>query len=61
MNRRDAALLAAIQQLSAHMDARFDTVSARLDGVHTRIDTIIDAIADLRTDLRTHRHDDGDQ
>jgi hypothetical protein len=59
MSRRDIEILAAIQQLGAHIDTRLDAVSARIDGVHARIDTLIDAIADLRRDLATHTHGDG--
>jgi hypothetical protein len=44
-------------------DFRADTkadvrhLSERVDGVNTRLDTVIDAVAQLRTDFANHTHD----
>jgi hypothetical protein len=32
-------------------------LSERVDGVNTRLDTVIDAVAQLRTDFANHTHD----
>ncbi|MGH9272133.1 MAG: hypothetical protein ACRDZ2_12765 [Ilumatobacteraceae bacterium] len=73
MSRRDEALLARIDALSARMDIRIDALSdkmdtrfdalahkmdTRFDAVTLRMDTLVESIADLRIDLYTHRHDD---
>lgn len=49
MSRRQDTILIlnAIQQMSNHVDARLDAVTAR-------IDTLIDSIGDLRQDLAEH-------
>jgi len=71
MNRRDTAVLAALQGINERLDRtneRIDGaihgINARLDRTNERIDTIIDVLAELRTDLdghiATHHHDDDD-
>lgn len=51
-------VVAEVRALAQRMDQRFDHVELRIDGVHTRIDTLFDAIVDLRRDVSEHRHDD---
>ena len=45
-----------VNGLRSDMTAGFAAMNQRLDGLHTRIDTLIDAIASVRRDLSEHGH-----
>lgn len=52
-----ADVLARIDRLSETTLARFDALNLRVDGLHTRIDTLIDTIAAFRRDFDQHTHE----
>jgi hypothetical protein len=64
MPRATARILTEITDLRSELhdfraEARSDSrhLGERIDGVNTRLDTVIDAVAQLRTDFANHTHD----
>jgi uncharacterized coiled-coil DUF342 family protein len=57
MSRATDQLLAELRDFRAEARADLRSLTERLDGVNTRLDTVIDSVAQLRTDLAGHNHD----
>jgi uncharacterized coiled-coil DUF342 family protein len=57
MSRATDQLLAELRDFRAEARADLRSLTERLDGVNTRLDTVNDSVAQLRTDFAGHSHD----
>jgi uncharacterized coiled-coil DUF342 family protein len=57
VSRATDKILSELRVFRAEARADIRHLGERIDGVNTRLDTVIDAVAQLRTDFANHTHD----
>jgi uncharacterized coiled-coil DUF342 family protein len=57
VSRATDQILSELRDFRAEARADIRHLGERIDGVNTRLDTVIDAVARLRTDFANHTHD----